>query len=129
MLGWKIGFRKGIYIDSSGCTGEGCADFSGPHYLYLVLNDFNNNVENNFYCSFAHSIMSKNILARITVPVGSFQLIAQNNLNLITFPRQYYGPVDIQKIQVQLLDEYGRVVHLNHMDYSFCMTMQRVYDL
>ena len=44
--------------------------------------------------------------------------------SLITTPRQYFGPVDIQKLQIQLLDEYGRILNLNNMDYSFCLTFQ-----
>ena len=55
--------------------------------------------------------------------------MSQNNLILITTPRQYFGPVDIQNIQIQLLDEYGRILNLNNMDYSFCLTFQTIYDL
>ena len=32
-------------------------------------------------------------------------------------------------MNIQLLDEYGRVIDLNNMDYSFCLTFQSVYDL
>jgi hypothetical protein len=58
-----------------------------------------------------------------------FSYLSQNNLSLITYPRQYFGPVDLQKLQIQLLDEYGRIIDLNNMDYSLCLTMQSVYDL
>jgi hypothetical protein len=58
-----------------------------------------------------------------------FGVTTQNNLSLITTPRQYFGPVDIQKLNIQLLDEYGRVIELNNMDYSFCLTFVSVYDL
>jgi len=27
------------------------------------------------------------------------------------------------------LDEYGRVIDLNNMDFSFCLTLQSIYDL
>jgi len=50
-------------------------------------------------------------------------------LSLVTTARQYFGPVDIQKLGVQLLDEYGRVIDLNNMDFSFCLTLQSIYDL
>jgi hypothetical protein len=50
-------------------------------------------------------------------------------LLLVTTSRQYFGPVDIQKMQIQLLDEYGRVLDMNNMDYSFCLSFQTVYDL
>ena len=53
----------------------------------------------------------------------------KDNYNLITTSRQYFGPVDIQKLQIQLLDEYGRILNLNNMDYSFCLSFQTIYDL
>jgi len=56
-------------------------------------------------------------------------VLAQNNLVLITSPREYYGPVDIFKLFIQLLDEYGRPVNLNFMDFSFCLSFQTLYDL
>ena len=55
--------------------------------------------------------------------------MSKDNFNLITSPRQYFGPVDIQKLQIQLLDEYGRILNLNNMDYSFCLTFQTIYEL
>jgi len=59
----------------------------------------------------------------------AFTVLSQNSLRLITTPREYYGPVNIQNMNVQLLDGYGRVVDLNNMDYSFCLTMTIVYDI
>jgi len=53
----------------------------------------------------------------------------QNNLNIITTPRDYFGPVNLQNMTIQLLDEYGRIVDLNNMDFSFCLTLSTLYDL
>jgi len=128
-LGWIMGFREGYYENNTDYVSEGIVDTSGPRYLYLVVDDYNNNVNNNFYSAFNSSILNKNILARISLQSPVFNNLTQNNLNLITTPRQYFGPIDIQKLQVQLLDEYGRIITLNNMDYSFCLTMQLVYDI
>lgn len=131
-LGWLMGFRNGVYVNNSTYVSEGIVDLKGLRYFYLVFNDYNNNVENSYYSAFNSSVLNKNILARISVlspSASSFPLLAQNNMNIITFPRQYYGPVDVQKINIQLLDEYGRVIQLNNMDYSFCVTLQTIYDL
>ncbi len=128
-FGWLIGFRCGNYSSGYSYISEGIIDLIGPRYLYLVIDDFNNSVNDNFYSAFTTSILHKNILARISIQGKSFDLLSENNLNIITYPRNYYGPVDIQKMQIQLLDEYGRIVDLNFMDYSFCLTFQTVYDL
>lgn len=128
-LGWLMGFRQGYYENSLTYVSEGIINLLGPRYIYLVVDDYNNNVNDSFYGAFTDSILNKNILARISLQGNVFSFLSKDNYNLITTPRQYFGPVDIQKLQIQLLDEYGRVLDLNNMDYSFCLTFQTIYDL
>lgn len=128
-LGWLMGFREGYYENAFTYVSEGIVNLLGPRYIYLAVDDFNNSVSDGFYGAFTSSILNKNILARISLQGSVFNYLSQNNFNLITVPRQYFGPVDIQKLQIQLLDEYGRVLNLNNMDYSFCLTFQTIYDL
>ena len=132
-FGWIIGFRNGIYTGNVNYVSEGVVDLNGPRYLYLVLDDYNNSVSNNFFSAFNSSILNKNILARISTQTLSqtnvFNILEQNNLNIITTPREYFGPVNLTSMNIQLLDEYGRIVDLNNMDFSFCLTLTTVYDL
>jgi len=128
-FGWMLGFRNGIYENNYTYVSEGIADLSGPKYLYLVIDDYNNNVNNSFYSAFNSSILSKNILARISIQSSAFSILSQNNLGIVTTPRQYFGPINISKLHIQLLDEYGRILILNNMDFSFCLTFQTVYDI
>ena len=128
-LGWLMGFRNGYYENSFTYISEGVISLLGPRYIYLVIDDYNNNVLDGFYGAFTSSILNKNILARISLQGSVFSYLSKDNFNLITTPRQYFGPVDIQKLQIQLLDEYGRILNLNNMDYSFCLTFQTIYDL
>ena len=128
-LGWILGFRNGIYTGSINYVSEGVVDIKGPKYFFLVVDDYNNSVNNNFYSAFNSSILNKNILARISLQANTFSVLEQNNLSLVTTPREYFGPVNIQTMNVQLLDEYGRIVDLNNMDFSFCVTLTTVYDL
>jgi hypothetical protein len=128
-FGWIIGFRNGVYTNNLNYVSEGVVDVTGPKYMFLAIDDYKNNVNNNFYSAFNSSILNKNILARISLQANTFNVLEQNNLNLVTTPREYFGPVDIQILNVQLLDEYGRIVDLNNMDFSFCLTLTTVYDL
>ena len=130
-LGWLLGFRNGFYTNSLNYVSEGIVDVSGPKYLFLVVDDYNNNVNNSFYSAFNSSLLNKNILARIslTSPHNSFSTLQQNNLNIVTTPREYFGPVNIQTLNIQLLDEYGRIIDLNNMDFSLCLNLKVVYDL
>ena len=128
-FGWILGFRNGIYVNNLNYVSEGVLDITGPKYLFLVVDDYQNNVNNNFYSAFNSSILNKNILARISLLGKSFDLLHQNNLSVITTPREYFGPVDINSLTIQLLDEYGRIVDLNNMDFSFCITLITRYDI
>ena len=128
-FGWLLGFRNGIYVNNLNYVSEGIINVTGPNYLFLVVDDFNNNVNNNFYSAFNSSILNKNILARISLTSSTFNVLEQNNLSTITTPREYFGPVKIQNLNIQLIDEYGRVINLNNMDYSFCLTLSIAYDI
>jgi hypothetical protein len=128
-FGWLLGFRNGIYVNNLNYVSEGLVDITGPRYVFLVVDDYNNSVNNSFFAAFNSSILNKNILARISLQANTFDILEQNNLNLIITPREYFGPVNIQNLNIQLLDEYGRVVNLNNMDFSFCLTLTTVYDI
>ena len=128
-IGWLMGFREGYYENSVNYVSEGIINLIGPRYIYLVVDDFNNSVNDGFYAAFSSSILNKNILARISMEGSVFSHFSKDNFNLMAGSRQYFGPVDIQKLQVQILDEYGRILDLNNMDYSFCLTFQTIYNL
>ena len=128
-FGWTLGFRNGIYENNLNYVSEGLVDITGPRYVYLVVDDHNNNVNNGFYSAFNSSLLNNNILARISLQSQFFDIQLTNNLNIVTTPREYFGPVNLQHLNIQLLDEYGRVVDLNNMDYSFCITLKTVYDI
>lgn len=128
-MGWLMGFRMGTYTNNTNYVSESIVDLVGSKYVYLVVDEFTNNTNDSFYSAFTSSILNKNILARISLQGGVFGIFSQNNFNLVTTPRQYFGPVDIQKLHIQLLDEFGRILDLNNMDFSFCLSFQTVYDL
>jgi len=128
-FGWILGFRNGVYTGNLNYVSEGVVDLSGPKYIYLVIDDYNNNVVNRFYSAFSSSILNKNILARISLSPTYFSILNLDNLNLVTSAREYLGPVNLQTMNIQLLDEYGRIVDLNNMDFSFNLLMTTVYDV
>ena len=128
-FGWIMGFRNGIYTNNQNYVSEGEVDITGPRYFFLAIDDHNNNVNNGFYSAFNSSILNKNILARVSLQANAFDVLQQNNLNIITNPRDYFGPVNLLNLNIQLLDEYGRTANINNMDYSFCLTLTTVYDI
>ena len=73
--------------------------------------------------------MNTDILARISVKGTRFNLLTDNNFELVSEPRMYFGPVDIQRLRIRLLDEHGRVLQMNNSNYSFCLKLKMMYDL
>ena len=51
-----------------------------------------------------------------------------DNLNIIKTPRDYFGPVNLQIMNIQLLDEYGRILDLNNMDWSLTLELELLYE-
>ena len=51
-----------------------------------------------------------------------------NDLSQHLEPRKYFGPVDINRLQIQLLDDHGRILDINNANYSLCLTFKTLYD-
>lgn len=132
-LGWKLGFRYGEYILKAGesVMSEGIVDFDSPKYLYVSITDFTNSGTNNFIATFAESIVSTDIIARIDyvhqIDKKNFYNTARNDI-MHNATRNYYGPVDIKKLHIKVLDEYGELVDFNNMDWSFTLLLDVLYD-
>ena len=134
-LGWLLGFRVGAYTLDGNVNktviSEGIVNLTIPKYLYLSINDFNHAANNNFVVAFSDSTFSENIIARIDYKhqlqkYGIYNNACENELE--NYSRSYYGPVDIKKLHIKLLDEYGRVVDLNNMDWSILLQLDVLYD-
>ena len=132
-LGWLLGFRAGSYNLAAGgsITSEGIATLASPKYIYICINDFTNAGNNNFVAAFSESTLSPYIIARVQYQdlvqkMGVFNFGVDDDTLHAT--REYFGPVDIQKLHLQLLDEYGRVLDLNNMDWSCTLTFDILYD-
>lgn len=133
-LGWMLGFRQGSYSLNStppkGLISEGLFDAYGPRSIYLAIEDYNHNQMNETFVPLNNSLINKNILARYVVSNNSDNPNGQDNTyynKLVSFTRQYTGPVNINKLKIQLLDEYGRIINMNNMDFSFVLTFKGIY--
>lgn len=139
-MGWILGFRQQYYgwesdyippekvtpMIQEGFNPEAVYDNLGSKYFILAIDDFNNNYSNTLTSPFQESVFNdQNAMA-----------IVPNNPTLINFDdifyqsrRNYFGPVNIKKLKIRLLDELGRVVDLNNNDYSFSLQIDQMYDV
>lgn len=130
-LGWCLGFRQTSYTIDIGksITSEGIVDVNNIRYLFLVVDEFRQSNPNSFVSPLSNSLLSKNVLARISLnpSIYSFgSVITANTFNglLLSDQRMYSGNVDLQKLNIQLVDEWGNVVDLNQLDFSFCLEIE-----
>lgn len=130
-IGTNLGFTKPDYNSNNTnfLESESIINPLAIRYLYLLVNDYNNNVNEHFIGTFNKSLMTGNILARISIHGSYFSIMKNDEFNITSEPRKYFGPVDIQKLHIRLCDEFGRTIDLNHSDFSFCLNFRLIYDL
>lgn len=141
-LGWLLGFRLPEYGSSFNSStnkheikSEGICLPKGPQYLFLSINDFTNAANNHFIAAFNSSTLSPHILARFNYQAlvqdseqYNYSYSVNEDLEEENRSRSYFGPVNINRLHIQLLDEYGRIVDLNHMDWSLTLSLEILYD-
>jgi hypothetical protein len=133
-LGWQLGFRGGEYMTSGAAVSEGICYITGPRYGFLAINDYQKNRGKSYMLAFANSSLDENIIMRLNLAAAQDQVGVYKSANdpglttTMNTSRDYFGPVDIQKLAITLYDEYGRVMDLNNMNWSFALTLERLYD-
>jgi hypothetical protein len=126
-IGWNLGFTNRKYKGNTNYISEAIIDPAMVRYIYLVIDDFNNSVNNHFISAFNKHVFSPNVLARITVKGSYFSLMMETDI--ITEPRRFFGPVDIQKLHIQVYDDRGRILDMNSSNFSFVLNLKMLYDL
>lgn len=147
-LGWQLGYReRSITIDSSNAIlnadisessasilSAGICYINYPRYLYITIDDFQS-TSRNYFSIAADSIIAPNIVARINIlslleEKTAFKQAAAAGDFLYTqkHVREYFGPTDIRKLKIGIIDEYGRPFTLNNMDWSFVVSFECFYN-
>ena len=128
-MGQNLGFILPHYEGQTSYTSETMVEPSTVRYIYLIVDDYNHSVNDHFVSAFNKSLNTSNILARIPIKSSYFSIVMENDFNIIAEPRKYFGPVDIHKIRVQLIQETGDILAMNNSNYSFCINFKMLYDL
>ena len=142
-LGWQLGFRtKNIILSKNSINSgnlykevsRGICYINYPRYLYIAIDDFQSSSRNYFSIA-AESIIAPNIIGRINIlslleeKTPFKQAAAPGDFNYNNkHIREYFGPTDINKLKISLLDEYGRPFTLNNMDWSFVLSFECFYN-
>ena len=104
------------YIESSSVYGE-----SRISYFYISINDYVNSDKNQVITCKKNGMTRSDIIAKIQIQNSSFNFIIDNNKDLSLKERQYYGPSNIKKLSITILDKFGKVVDLNNSEISLSL--------
>ena len=90
-------------------------------YIYLSIDCFNNNHSQTIISPFEKSVINDtSILAKLTYNLGH-EYNYDKSSRAYGFIRDYFGPVNISRINVRILDPLGNIVDFNNNDISFTL--------
>lgn len=122
-LGYLLGFTQKKYSERTSYMGECPINVHASlPYFYLSIDDYQNRAVACFQPAFSQNTIPPSILARISCNPH------QKELTIVSVPRKYFGPIDISRLQVKLLDSRGKNIHLKS-NFSFCLCFDVIYDL
>jgi hypothetical protein len=133
-LGWQLGFRLPAYNATLQCVSEGICLVCGPRYGFISIDDYQKNTGPAYMVAYANSILQDNIITRINLAelqadVGVYQSSSDPGLSTqLNRTREYFGPVDIQRLHISIYDEFGRIIDLNYMDWSLTLAFELLYN-
>ena len=149
-MGWMLGFRQSCYrvnnlntyynpistsrgaiIFEGYLTSESSFGSNSMNYVFLEVDDFQNNFPTNTVISTNSSnatYLGKNILARITLTSNNFTYVLDTAQDQIFKKREYFGPVKLEKLKIRLLDRHGDVIDMIQNDFSFLLELTQLYQ-
>lgn len=144
-MGWILGFTKAFYIVNFDNhytsyyiphelnTPDKLITFNGylksessygnslTNYIFLDLDDFNKSftLDEIMSCLPRKYLQGNNIIARISVYSTSNSINFTTASDAIMKSRTYFGPVEISRLNIRLLDKFGEILEMNGNDFSF----------
>jgi hypothetical protein len=137
-LGWLLGYRDVSYIITikdfdnnipNYTISESFIDLNVTKYLYLAMDEYTKSNPNSFITTLPTSFINKSIIAKICLDKSRYDfnsILTANLFNglLISDERTYSGKIDLQKLNIQVLNEFGNPISLNGMDFSLCIEVE-----
>jgi hypothetical protein len=142
-MGWLMGYRKPYYnfdndyiqeseinpVQSYGFQAESYLNLIGSKYFLLHINDYNNNTSPVYETPFQEGLIISNYIMDKIQNNGNSIILENNYNNCNDKKRKYYGPVNIDKLEIKLYDDVGRIVDIHNADFSFTLQLEIMYDL
>jgi hypothetical protein len=86
-------------------------------YLFVRIND---------YGVIYNSNREKNLLAKIIL--YDQQFVIDNGANFLTKTYKFKQPVNLSKFDIELVNQFGKTVDMNYIDFSMTLEVGQIYD-
>jgi len=140
-LGYYLGFSRGTHPATPGSggltfsvTSDGCADFTGDHYIFLRLNDYAgvNQTVSVYDSTFLPERRQRNeftALAKVVLREPKNAVIFDDYASQHIKEFVFTAPTDLSRLHVQVVDAYGQVMDLCSSQFSFSVEVLEVRNL
>jgi len=132
-IGYIFGYRKETYTlnitanSYNTIVSDGPFDLNAIRYGYLVLDDYQSNGDSKV---FSNDITYKGCKQ---IPASSGKILTKLDFSrnssgagmdrYTAVPRNYQGPVSINKFKLSIIDEFGRILEFNNSDWSMTLIL------
>ena len=98
------------------------------NYFFVSIDDYNNNYVSNTMITSSQQYIGNNMMARIPMNKIHSNTLFNVTADGIFKTREYLGPVNIEKMHIQLLDKYGNTIDMNDNDISMAIELTQIYS-
>lgn len=156
-IGWILGFRynkhnlnyykkqeRKEYITYEDTFQRGYLTFNGyfsanvpygdaePDYTYIYVDEFSGNYNDTLLASLEKTYLAKSILARIQVNTPFFAVQFENSnggdVSVLEKKRDYFGPVNIEKLHIKILNKFGQLAETVNTNFSLTFQFETLYS-
>ncbi len=118
-LGYHLGFRKTTYNVTDSVIAESLCDVNGENYIFIKINDYGNLIIN--------PVLGVKALSKVVLHQSKGMIIFDNNSDMLTKYYIFRQPVNIKRLEIELLDAYGNRVDNLNFDYSLTLEIGQIY--
>lgn len=128
-IGFLLGYTHKLYTGQNKYVSERIFQFNGLSYFYLSIDDYNNNSIRSITNNLKNSNVSENVISRFALVANRFG----GNFDEKRFSgstgrkRIYQGTVDIKKLHIRLLDEFGEPLDIKNGDWFITLLFRCQY--
>ena len=111
------------------------------NHIYFCLDEYvQNSIQSNNLLLGDNQFSSLKVLAKLnfesnlitntnlsdlsnTSPIGSFKILNANIIKKLNNTRNFNGPINIQKLQINIIDDFGNKIFLNYKNFHFTLKL------